>query len=108
MFRDVSPEEVRSFMPQVRVPRKGVTPEDVITVLTRRLGAGYRIERSGVRDVTVRDHFRSARVVIRDAPGATVFRVRGGGLLVLRVASAFTTARQVADALRRSQEFRSI
>jgi len=43
-------------------------------------------------------------VEIRDAPGATVFRVRGGGLPVYRIG----TTRRVADALRRSPEFRSV
>jgi hypothetical protein len=49
-----------------------------------------------------------ANIAIIDRPGASVFRVSGGGLPFLRVANAFGTARRTADALRRSPEFRSL
>jgi hypothetical protein len=42
------------------------------------------------------------------SPGASVFRVHGGGFLFLRIANTMGTARRVADALRRSPEFRSL
>ncbi len=47
-----------------------------------------------------------ASVSVADTPGASVFRVHGGGFL-LRVANTVGTARRVADVLRRSPEFRS-
>jgi hypothetical protein len=47
-----------------------------------------------------------ATVAISDQPGASVFGVHGGGVLFL--INTFGTARRVADALRRSPEFRSL
>ena len=92
-------------MAQVRVPRKGVTQAEVATVLSLRLGGGYAVEPNGHREVIVRRSPLSAAVVrIRDVPGATVFRVSGGGLPVYRIG----TTRRVTDALRRSPEFRSV
>jgi hypothetical protein len=89
----------------VRVPRKGVTQKELTAVLSRRLGGGYEVVSNGDGEVTVRRGSLSAAVVrIREAPGATVFQVRGGGVPVIRIG----TARRVADALRRSPEFRSI
>ena len=76
-------------------------------MLSRRLGPGYQVASNGNRQVTVRKNsLMYASVSIADQPGASVFRVRGGG--VLRVVSTFGTARRVADALRRSPEFRSL
>jgi hypothetical protein len=96
-------------MPKVKVPRKNVTPDEVVRVLSRRLEPTYRVEANGVRRVTVRkSSLMSATVSIADQPGASVFRVSGGGFLFLRVANTFSTARRVADALRRSPEFRSL
>jgi len=90
---------------RIRVPRKGVTQAELAAVLSRRLGGGYEVEPNGDGDVTVRRSSLSGAVVeIRDAPGSTVFRVRGGGLPVYRIG----TTRRVADALRRSPEFRSV
>lgn len=92
-------------MAQVRVPRKGVTQAELAAVLSRRLGGGYTVEPDGLGEVVVRRSPLSAAVVrIREVPGATVFRVRGGGLPGYRIG----TARRVADALRRSPEFRSV
>ena len=96
-------------MPTVRVPRKNVMPGEVVTVLSRRLGPGYQVESNGGRRVTVRkSSLMYANISIADQPGATVMRVSGGGLLFLRIANSFGTARRVADALRRSPEFRSL
>ena len=39
-------------MPKVRVPRKNVTPDEVVAVLSRRLGPGYQVEANGGRRVT--------------------------------------------------------
>jgi hypothetical protein len=90
---------------QVRVPRKGVTQAELTAVLNRRLTGGYMVESNGDGEVKVRRGSLSTAVIrIRDVPGATVFRVRGSGLPVYRIA----TARRVADALRRSPEFRSV
>jgi hypothetical protein len=90
---------------QVRVPRKGVTQAELTAVLSRRLGDGYAVEPDGQGEVVVRRSALSAAVVrIKNVPGATVFRVRGGGLPVYRIA----TTRRVTDALRRSPEFRSV
>lgn len=92
-------------MAKVRVPRKGVTQAELAAVLSRRLGAGYTVEQNGHSEVVVRRSSLSTAVVrIRQVPGATVFRVRGGGLPGYRIG----TARRVADALRRSPEFRSL
>ena len=96
-------------MPKVKVPRKNVTPGEVVTVLSRRLGPGYQVESNGDQRVTVRkSSLMSAHVSITDRPGASVFRVTGGGLFFLRLANTIGTARRVADALRRSPEFRSL
>jgi len=96
-------------MPKVRVPRKNVTPAELVTVLGRRLGPGYKVESDGADRVTVRkSQLMHANVSIASAPGASVFRVHGGGFLLLRAANTFGTARRVADALRRSPEFRSL
>ena len=96
-------------MPKVRVPRKNVTPGEIVTVLSRRLGPGYQVESNGDGRVTVRKSpLLHANISIADAPGASVFRIHGGGFVFLRVANAFSTARRVADVLRRSPEFRSL
>jgi hypothetical protein len=90
---------------KVRVPRKGVTQAELAAVLSRRLGGGYEVEPDGQGEVLVRRSALSGAVVrIRNVPGATVFRVRGGGLPVYRIG----TTRRVTDALRRSPEFRSV
>jgi hypothetical protein len=90
---------------QVRVPRKGVTQAELTSVLSRRLGDGYAVTPDGQGEVVVRRSALSAAVVrIKNVPGATVFRVRGGGLPVYRIG----TTRRVTDALRRSPEFRSV
>jgi hypothetical protein len=90
---------------QVRVARKGVTQAELAAVLSRRLGGGYEVEPDGDGRVVVRRSPLSGAVVrIRNVPGATVFRVRGGGLPVYRI----SVTRRVADALRRSPEFRSV
>ena len=94
-------------MPKVRVPRKNVTPDEVVAVLSRRLGPGYQVEANGGRRVTARKNpLMYANVSIKDQPGASVFGVHGGGLLFLL--NTLGPARQVADALRRSPEFRSL
>jgi len=96
-------------MAKVRVPRKNVTPDEVVTVLSRRLGPSYQVQSNGGRRVTVRkSQLRYANVSITDQPGASVFGVHGGGLIFLRVVNTFGTARRVAEALRRSPEFRSL
>jgi hypothetical protein len=96
-------------MPKVRVPRKNVTPGEIVTVLSRRLGPGYQVESNGGRRVMVRKSpLMYASIAITDQPGASVFRVHGGGFFFLRLVNTFGTARRVADALRRSPEFRSL
>ena len=95
-------------MPKVRVPRKNVTPSELVAVLSRRLGAGYQVESNGADRVTVRKSpLMYATISIAATPGASVFRVHGGGFL-LRAVNTFGTARQAADALRRSPEFHSL
>jgi hypothetical protein len=90
---------------RIRVPRKGVTQAELAGVLSRRLGGGYQVEPDGDGKVVVRRSALAAAVVrIRDVPGATVFRVHGDGLPLYRMG----TTRRVADALRRSPEFRSV
>jgi hypothetical protein len=90
---------------QVRVPRKGVTQAELVSVLSRRLSGGYKVEPEGDSKVAVRHGGMSGAVIrIRHVPGATVFRVRGAGLPVYRIGAI----RATADALRRSPEFRSL
>ena len=92
-------------MAKVRVPRTGVTQVEVARVLSRRLGAGFEVGGDQQGEVIARRSPLSAAVVrITRVPGATVFRVRGVGVPVVSLG----TARIVADALRRSPEFRSI
>jgi hypothetical protein len=92
-------------MARVRVVRKGVTAAELATVLSRRLGVGFEVLADGHGEVLVRRSVLSAAIVrIGDVPGATVFRVRGVGMLL----TSFWTAHIVADALRRSPEFRSV
>ena len=96
-------------MPKVRVPRKGVTPGELVTVLSRRLGSAYQVQDDDHGRVVVRKGPMSyATIAIVSTPGASVFRVHGGGLLFLRAANTFGTARRVADVLRRSPEFHSL
>ena len=65
------------------------------------------MESNGDHRVTVRKSQPGyATISIADRPGASVFRVHGGG--VLGIVNTFGTARRVADALRRSPEFRSL
>jgi hypothetical protein len=90
---------------KVRVPRKGVTQAELAGVLSRRLGAEFQVAADGPGDVIARRSPLSAAVVrIGSAPGATVFRVRDVGVPVVSLG----TARIVADALRRSPEFRAV
>jgi hypothetical protein len=90
---------------KVQVPRTGVTPSEVAMVLSRRLGAGFEVGGDERGEVIARRSPLSAAVVrITRVPGATVFRVRGVGMPVVSLG----TARIVAEALRRSPEFRSI
>ncbi len=92
-------------MAQVRVVRKGVTAAELATVLGRRLGGGFEVAAETGGEVIVRRSPLSAAAVrISDVPGATVFRVRGAGMPLV----SLTTSRAVADALRRSPEFRSV
>jgi hypothetical protein len=91
-------------MSKVRVPRKGVTQAELASVLARRLTGGYTIEPDGDGRVIIRrGPAGGATVSIRQVPGATVFYVRGGLPLL-----GGGTKRRVADALRRSPEFRSL
>ena len=67
------------------------------------------MESNGGHRVTVRKSpLMYANISIVDQPGASVFGVHGGGLVFLRLINTFGTARRVADALRRSPEFRSL
>jgi hypothetical protein len=96
-------------MAKVAVPRKGVTPNELVAVLGRRLGTPYTIERDDDGRVTIRKGpLASACVSITSSPGASVFRVRAGGPPVLKIATGWITTRRVVDALRRSPEFRSL
>ena len=91
-------------MGQVRVPRKGVTPSELANVLSQRLGLEFEVAADD-GEVIVRRSLLSAAVVrIGHAPGATVFRVRGAGMPIV----SLSTSRVVADALRRSPEFRAV
>ena len=92
-------------MAKVRVPRKGVTQAELAAVLSRRLGTGFEVAADGQEGVIARRSPLSAAAVrITSSPGATVFRVRAVGVPVVSLG----TARIVADALRRSPEFRAV
>jgi hypothetical protein len=96
-------------MAKVRVPRKNVTSGELVTVLGRRLGAAYTVEHDDDGRVRVRNgSLACANVSIASSRGASVFRVRAGGPPVVGLATGWGTARRVADALRRSPEFRSL
>jgi hypothetical protein len=89
---------------KVRVPRKGVTQAELAAVLTRRLSAGFEVAADTDGVIARRSSLSAAVVRITSVPGATVFRVRGVGVPI----ASLGTARVVADALRKSPEFRSI
>jgi hypothetical protein len=90
---------------KVQVPRKGVTQAELAAVLSRRLGAEFEVAADTQGDVIARKSpLSAASVRITSVPGATVFRVRGVGVPVVN----FAAARIVADALRRSPEFRGV
>ena len=92
-------------MARVKVPRKGITQAELAMVLSRRLGAEFQVATDGQGTVIARRSPLSAAVVrITGIPGATVFRVRAVGMPVV----SHGTARVVADALRRSPEFRAV
>ena len=91
-------------MGQVRVPRKGVTPAELANVLSRRLGVEFEVAAASGEVVVRRSPLSAAVVRIGHAPGATVFRVRGTGVPLVSLG----TSRAVADALRRSPEFRGV
>lgn len=87
------------------MPRKGVTQAELAGVLSRRLGRKFEVVADGRGGVVARRNPLSAAIVrITSVPGATVFRVRGAGLPVVSRGAA----RTVADAIRRSPEFRSV
>jgi hypothetical protein len=87
------------------MPRKGVTQAELAAVLSRRLGGEFEVVADGRGSVIARRNPLSAAIVrITSVPGATVFRVRGIGIPVISLG----TARIVADAIRRSPEFRSV
>ena len=78
-------------------------------MLSRWLGPGYRVEGDGGGRVTVRKSaLMYANISISDQPGPSVFGVHGGGFIFLGLVNTFGTARRLADALRRSPEFRSL
>jgi hypothetical protein len=90
---------------KVRVPRQGITQAELAAVLSRRLGVEFEVVADGQEGVIARRSPLSAAVVrITSIPGATVLRVRGVGIPVVSLG----TARMVADALRRSPEFRGV
>jgi hypothetical protein len=90
---------------KIRVPRKGITQAELTSVLSRRLGGEFEVAPSGEGMVVARRNPLSAAAVrIKNVPGATVLRVRGVGVPVVSLG----TARVVADAIRRSPEFRSV
>jgi len=88
---------------KVRVPRKNVTHAEVAAVLSRRL-IGFEVGADAEGVVARRSALSAAVVRITSVPGATVFRVRAVGMPI----ASHGTARVVADALRRSPEFRSL
>ena len=91
-------------MGQIRVPRKGVTPAELASVLSRRLGGGFEVAADN-RTVLVRRSPLSAAVVrIGNAPGRRSFGSAGPGCRLVSLG----TSRAVADALRRSPEFRGV
>jgi hypothetical protein len=90
---------------KIRVPRKGVTQAELTSVLSRRLGGKFEVAPGGEGMVVARRNPLSAAAVrITSVPGATVFRIRSVGVPVVSLG----TARVVADAIRRSPEFRSV
>jgi hypothetical protein len=92
-------------MAKVRVPRTGVTQSELAGVLSRRLGTAFEVGPGDRGEVIARKPpLTAASVRIARVPGATVFRIHGVGFPVLSA----VTARTIAEAIRRSPEFRSV
>jgi hypothetical protein len=91
----------------LRVPRAGVTPAELVSVLSRELDPDFQVGGigpgpGGQDEVMARRSPLSAVVVrIGHVPGATVLRVHGVGMPVV----SLMTAHVVAGALRQAPEF---
>ena len=96
-------------MPKVRVPRKNVTPNELVTVLSRRLGPGYQVESNGAGRVTVhKNQLMYANISIAATPGASVFPDPRRRFHISARGQRRGHRPPGADVLRRSPEFRSL
>lgn len=92
-------------MPSVTVQREDVTSDEAMDALRTQLGDHYTLTRSGRSgDVfTVKTSTLSyAHVHVHREPGATKFRVSGGGIIIGRIINEFGIARRVAVAIKQS------
>jgi len=86
-------------MPSTTIPR-AVTPQEAADALRDRLGSGYQVT-TRTRALTVKHGpLAFATVRLSRDPGATTFRVHGGGLIVNRIVNEFGIARTVTGAIR--------
>ncbi len=92
-------------MPSVTVQRADVTSDEAIEALRGQLGDHYTVTRSNRSDdlFTVKSGTMTyAHVHVHREPGATKFRVNGGGIIIGRIINEFGIARRVAVAIRQS------
>ena len=109
----IAHDEVKGLMPAMTMPftvpddddLNFLAPDDEVTATLVVDGSQSWLENLFVARKSAAMY---ATISISDQPGASVFGVHGGGLPVLRLVNTVSTARQVADALRRSPEFRSL
>jgi hypothetical protein len=96
---------------RINVARKGITAEETVAVLQRKMGDEHEVEQTGKDIVIVREtSIRKARVDLRHKPDGTLFIVQGIGPVMLNrlfamLLSSGVSAR-VARAIEQSEEFR--
>jgi hypothetical protein len=92
-------------VPSVTVQRENVTSDEAMEALRTELGDHYTLTKSGGSgDVfKVKTSTRAyATVHVHQEPGATKFRVSGGGIIIGRIINEFGIARRVVVAIKQS------
>ena len=84
-------------MGQVRVPRKGVTPASSRACSAAGSACGFEVAADGGTVIVRRSPLSAAVVRIGNAPGATVFRVRGAGVPLVSLGHVAGGRRRVAQ-----------
>ena len=100
-------------MPEVKVRRTGIRPDEASAAIKDALGAGYEITQTGERDLEVRKNaFIRAKVSFTAVSGGTLFHVRGQGMPIpllfstMMLVNSRGIAKQVAEAIGTREEFR--